>query len=419
VLSTTKVLPRRVAVIGAVLMLGLAWVVGASQLTRASAATIDNAITSVSIKQASAGPNTAMELDLTWAVPDSSNSGDTFTLKLPAALSSMTTSFDLLAPDSSVVAKATVVNGLVTFTLTNYVDTHNNVHGSAFFAVRWSKAESSVTGPVTLDFTAGSEVFHDVVTKTGTGTTAPRTNPHKSGFWTNVGTVTGTDALTWTLDSGSGPFNTAKFTDHLSAGQTYDCSTLRFRLLKIDSTGAITSIATLPASKVISSSCTTSSLSATLGPAVAGQVLRVTYMTDVTDPNLTTYSNSADINIDGTKTSTVSSSVKVQKAGGSGSGNTPSSSSTSATSTHTSPSSTHTSPSSTHTSPSVSGTSIHASPSGKPTVLGVKLTAGSSPKSLAFTGASVGPALLVAALLVGAGLLLLVGVQLPSQQRRH
>ena len=337
----------------------------------------------------------------------------------------MTTAFDLLAPDGSVVAKAAVVNGLVTFTLTNYVDTHNNVHGSAFFSVRWSKAESQVTGPVSLDFKAGSEVFHDVVTKTGVGTTAPRTSPHKAGFWTTQGTVTGTDALTWTLDSGSGPFNTAKFTDHLSAGQAYDCSTLRFRLLKIDANGAITSIATLPASKVIASSCSTSSLTATLGPAVAGQVLRVTYMTNVTDPTLKTYSNSADITIDGTKTSTVSSSVKVQGAGGSGSGNTPSSTATSPTSTHTSPTSTHTSPTSTHTSPTsttttgVSPTSIHGSPSGKPTVLGTKLTAGSSPTSLAFTGANVGPALLVAALLVGAGVLLLVGVQLPSQQRRH
>ena len=81
--STAKVLPRRVAIIGAVLMLGLAWVIGASNLTRASAATIDNAITSVSIKQTQAGPNTAMELDLNWAVPDSANSGDTFTLQLP------------------------------------------------------------------------------------------------------------------------------------------------------------------------------------------------------------------------------------------------------------------------------------------------------------------------------------------------
>lgn len=421
-LSTAKVLPRRVAIIGAVLMLGLAWVVGASQLTRASAATIDNAITSVSIKQPSAGPTTPMTLNLTWAVPSSAQSGDTFTLQLPGELSAMTTSFDLLAPDGSVVATATVVNGLVTFKLTNYVDTHDNVHGAAFFSVRWSKSVSTVTGPVNLDFTAGSKVFHDTVDKTGT-TSVPRTGPHKSGFWTRLGTVSGTDALTWTIDSGSGPFATATFTDHLSAGQSYDCSTLRFRVLTLDSSGSITSIQPLTAKKVLSSSCTTSSLTAKLGPAAAGQALRVVYQTNVTDPNLATYSNSADISINGSKTTTVSSSLKTQKAGGNGSGDTKSPS-TSPTSTHTSPSTSPTSTHTTSTTSSVSPTSIHStttSSTGKPTVLGVKLTAGASPKSLAFTGANVGPALLVAGLLVGAGVLLLLGVRLPSpsQQRRH
>ncbi len=172
-LSTAKVLPRRVAIIGAVLMLGLAWVVGASQLTRASAATIDNAITSVSIQQPSAGPNTPMKLNLTWAVPSSAQANDTFTLQLPGELTALTTGFDLLAPDGSVVATATVVNGLVTFKLTNYVDTHDNVHGAAFFSVRWSKSVSTVTGPVNLDFTAGSKVFHDTVNKTGTDDCSP------------------------------------------------------------------------------------------------------------------------------------------------------------------------------------------------------------------------------------------------------
>ena len=90
-LSTAKVLPRRVAIIGAVLLLGLAWVVGASQLTRASAATIDNAITGINIEQKSAGTYDAMKLDLTWAVPDSASAGDTFTLTLPKELQSSTT----------------------------------------------------------------------------------------------------------------------------------------------------------------------------------------------------------------------------------------------------------------------------------------------------------------------------------------
>jgi uncharacterized surface anchored protein len=414
VLSTVKVLPRRVAIVGALLMFGLAWVVGASHLTTASAATIDNAITSVNIVQGSAGQNTPMKLDLTWAVPDSANSGDTFTLKLPAELDSISTSFDLLAPDGSVVAKATVVNGLVTFTLTNYVDTHDSVHGSAFFYVRWDKSESSVTGPVSLDFTAGSKVFTDTVNKTGvTGT--PRTGPHKTGFWTHQGTVTGTDALTWTLDSPSGPFNTVSFDDTVGPGQTIDCGSVKFRLSTIDASGTVVSSKTLPAGKITAQNCSPTHLTATVGSVVAGQVVRLVYMTNVTDSSLKSYSNSASVTTDGTKTSTVSHSVKVNGAGGSGSGNTPTTTATSPTSTATSPTSTSTT--SKTTSPSVSGTSIHAS--GSPTVLGTKLTAGSSPSALAFTGANVGSTLVVAGLLLGAGILLLLGVQLPSKSRKH
>jgi uncharacterized surface anchored protein len=420
VLPTVKVLPRRVAVSAAVLMLVLAWVVGASHLTRASAASIDNAITGVNIVETSASQSEAMRLDLTWAVPSTAKAGDTFTLKLPGALSSLTTGFDLKAPDGSLVATAKVVNGTVTFTLTNYVDTHVKVHGTAFFSVRWSRSETAVTGPVSLTFTAGSETFHDTVNKTGT-TGRPHTSPHKNGFFTHIGTVTGTDALTWTLDSSSGPFTTAKFTDHLGPGQTYDCSSVSYRLVKLDGSGVVTSVTTLPSGRVIAHSCSTSSLTATLGPAGAGEVLRLFYRTNVTDGSLSEYSNSAQITINGSTTSTVSRSVKVHAAGGNGSGTTGSGS---PTSTHTSPSSTHTTTTSSHTSThttssSVSPTSIHASSIGKPTVLGTKLTAGSSPTALAFTGSNVGSAVLVAALLVGAGVLLLVGVQLPTQQRRH
>ena len=197
------------------------------------------------IVQTTPGPLQAMRLNLTWAVPDSAQAGDTFTLKLPDALDSLTSGFDLLAPDGSVVAIAKVVK-VVTFTLTDYADTHNDGPRAAFFWVRWSKSEATVTGPVHLDFTAGSETFHDTVTKTGTTGAPSRTAPHKNGFCTHIGTVTGTDALSWTLDSSSGPFTTAKFTDSLGPGQTYDCASVRFRLVTLDASGAITSRHTLP-----------------------------------------------------------------------------------------------------------------------------------------------------------------------------
>src|SRR5580765_4603060 len=159
--TTVRVMPRRVAVVTALLMLTLAWVVGATQLTRASAAEINGAITGVNIVQTTAGPAQAMRLDLTWAVPDSASGGDTFTLTLPPELDSVTSGFNLLAPDGSVVAVAKVVGQVVTFTLTSYADTHFDVHGTAFFSVRWDQQNSPTSGPVDLAFTTSTQVFHD------------------------------------------------------------------------------------------------------------------------------------------------------------------------------------------------------------------------------------------------------------------
>ena len=150
---------------------------GPSRLAPASAATIDNAITSVNIKQASAGPNTPMELDMTWAVPDSANSGDTFTLDLPGELKANTTSFVLKAPDGSIVANAVVVNGVVTFTLTDYVDiAQRRQRLGVLLGPVGQRTDSRPTGPYDLDFKAGSKVFHDTVNKTGV-TPVNRTEP--------------------------------------------------------------------------------------------------------------------------------------------------------------------------------------------------------------------------------------------------
>ena len=222
-LSTVRVLPRRVAIVTALVMVLLAWVLGASHLSRASAAQIDGAITGVNIQQTQAGTNTNMRLDLTWAVPDSAAQGDTFTLTLPDELKSVTNGFDLLAPDGSVVAVAHVVGKVVTFTLTDYADTHNDVHGSAFFFVKWDESNLPTVGPVQLDFTTSTTVYHDTVNYTGTGT-IDRTKPRKSGHWVDPNVHSGNDALAWALNSPSGPFNKVTFNDTIGAGQALDCS---------------------------------------------------------------------------------------------------------------------------------------------------------------------------------------------------
>jgi uncharacterized surface anchored protein len=421
-LSTVRVLPRRVAVITALVLLTMAWVLGAAHLKGASAAEIDGAITGVNIQQSQAGTNTNMRLDLTWAVPDSAQSGDTFTLTLPDELKSVTNGFDLLAPDGSVVAVAHVSGKVVTFTLTTYADTHNDVHGGAFFFVRWDQNNLPTEGPVQLDFTTSTTVYHDTVNFTGTGT-IDRTKPRKSGHWVDPNVHSGNDALAWAINSPSGPFDKVTFHDTIGAGQALDCSTLKIQLGKgLDANGDPTTVSPLPAGKIITNTCSTTSLTIAAGPILADQIVIVRYLVDITDPTLPKYTNSATVTVDGTSYGSVSDSIKVPGAGGSGTGTSSTSTSTSPTSTSTSPStsptvsgtSTSTSPS---TSPTVSGTSI--STTGSPTVLPTRITNSGNIGGLALTGSNVGPMLLVSVLLLGGGLVFAMAGRKPQADRTH
>jgi uncharacterized surface anchored protein len=424
-LSTVRVLPRRVAIVTALVMVLLAWVLGASHLSRASAAQIDGAITGVSIQQTQAGTNTNMRLDLTWAVPDSAAQGDTFTLTLPDELKSVTTGFDLLAPDGSVVAVAHVVGKIVTFTLTDYADTHNDVHGGAFFFVKWDQSNLPTQGPVQLAFTTSTTVYHDTVNYTGTGT-IDRTKPRKSGHWADPDVHSGNDALAWALNSPSGPFNKVTFNDTIGAGQALDCSTLKLQLgSNLDANGNAGTVGVLPAGKVIAKTCSTSALHIEAGPIAADQIVIVRYSVDITDSTLPKYTNSADVTVDGTSYGSVSGSIKVPGAGGSGTGtNSPTSTSTSPTSTSTSPTSTSISPTSTSTTSTTSSATVSPTSTsttrGGPTVLPTKLTASSGVAAgLAFTGANIGPLLITSLLLLGGGLVFATAGRKPRSDRKH
>jgi Bacterial Ig domain len=431
-LSTVRVLPRRVAIVTALVMVLLAWVLGASHLSRASAAPIDGAITGVNIQQTQAGTNTSMRLNLTWAVPDAASSGDTFTLTLPDELKSVTTGFDLLAPDGSVVATAHVVGKVVTFTLTDYADTHVDVHGGAFFAVRWDQSNLPTVGPVQLSFTTSTTVYHDTVEYTGTGVgTIDRTKPRKIGHWVDPDVHSGNDALVWTLNSPSGPFDKVTFHDTIGAGQALDCATLKVQLgSNLDANGIPGHVTTLPASKIITQTCSASSLTLAAGPILADQIIRVRYSVDITDPTLPRYTNSADVTVDGTSVGSVSDTVRVPAAGGSGTGTSstssisPTSTSTSSTSTSGSPTSTSVSPTSTSTSSTsssatVSGTSTSTT-SGSATVLPTKISASSAVGAgLAFTGANIGPLLITSVLLLGGGLVFAMAGRKPRSNRKH
>jgi hypothetical protein len=395
VIELRRTTVRRCAIAAVVAGLALFAMFGGLRLPHAAAAAIDGAITNVQVSPPSAGPHDPMRVDVQWAVPDSAGSGDTFTLTLPPELTALTASFDLKAPDGSVVATAKVVNGLVTFTLTDYADSHDRLHGTAFFSVKWDLSTTPTSGPVRLDFTTPTRVFHDTVIKTpGTGTgTVDRTVPRKAGHWVTNGVTAGADALAWVIDSPSGPFDQATFDDSVGPGQAIDCGTVEYQLGSgLDPTGHASMFRTLPANKVLSRSCTATGLKLTAGPILADQIIRIRYSVDVTDPTLTAYQNSVDVTVGATRYGSVTDRVRVHEAGGDGSGTV-----------------------------SPTSTSTTRSPTTTATVLPTKLT--TSPTitaaGLPFTGANVRPMVVLAGLLVGGGALATFAGRGPRTNRKH
>jgi uncharacterized surface anchored protein len=414
---------RRIAIAGIAIACALIWAVGAFRAPGASAAEIDGAITAVSIHPTSAGPFDPLTVDVDWSVPPGAKAGDTFTLTLPAKLTALDDAFDLKDASGHVIATAVVKDGVVTFTLTDFVDTHVDVSGTAFFSVHFDLSKIPGPGPVQLDFASSTKVFPGTVTMTGSGI-QDRNQGAKYGSWTDPsdqGVTHPTDALTFGLESPQGPFHRVVMTDDGGPGMAFDCATIGFyHAFSFDAYGRLVGVTPLPAAQIISQSCTTSTLKVVVGPLAKGEIVGVSYQSTITDPGLASYTNTATVSAN-EDSEPVSATVARYDDGGSGSGSTPSPTSTSPTtsaSPTTSVSPTSTSTSSTSTSSTSSSTSSTTT-TGSATVLPTQLT--SSPPSTAagslpFTGADVAPMLGVAAVLLGGGALLLLAGR---RQRKH
>lgn len=87
-------------------------------------------------------------INFDWAVPDDAVAGDTFSIALPNEIHAENPSpFSLLTDTGEVVASAawSFEPDTVTFTLNNYVETHDNVKGSGYFTVRFNYLLESET----------------------------------------------------------------------------------------------------------------------------------------------------------------------------------------------------------------------------------------------------------------------------------
>ncbi|MFK4637172.1 SpaA isopeptide-forming pilin-related protein [Paenarthrobacter histidinolovorans] len=289
----------------------------------AQAAVIPGAITGVSTGSTSIATGDEVSFTGTWAVPDGSQPGDTFTMQLPDQLAWRgPATFELKNASGDVVAIATVdPSGLVTFTLTDFVLTHSNVSGSLFFQTQFTK-EVTTTGPETLVFKFGETEFPITVEskpgcKENCTTFTPPTTPGSAFGWGDPNdTIAVASTLTPLLTSDS---QTVVLTDTPGPGLEIDCSFVEAWVGPYDSTGHITDIRNSLYPPVID--CTPTQLTVTWQNVPAGNAFRIDLIMNVTDPNRVQYVNSGTQSVDGVPTNFTSRALG-HRAGGTGDGTT-------------------------------------------------------------------------------------------------
>ena len=281
------------------------------------AATITGAITSLTTNATHTQQYDQVDLACTWAVPNGSSPGDTFTLQLPSQLRWFGAStFALKAPDGqSVVTAVAAPTGLVTFTLTDYVRTHQtNVHGDCTFTTQYTAVGTG--GTVTLNFTVGSVVFPVVVGTDGPCTQScppAHSQAVKSTWWTDSTQQRAEsliEAPPTTADT-----STVTLTDTPHPGMAIDCSTVVPAVGRtLDANGQVAQpgdSATHPAHVV----CSPTSLTVTWTALPAGEYTEVQLTNTITDPTLSSYTNAGTVSIGGANVPVASQLIRTDARG--------------------------------------------------------------------------------------------------------
>ncbi|UQX88904.1 Ig-like domain-containing protein [Jatrophihabitans telluris] len=314
------------SLLGALLLLAGALTIAFSG-SSAHAATINNAITDVTVGPSPVALGNQVTTTIKWKVPNGTQAGDTFQLTLDPKLRNLPSSFLLKDANGNVVATASVSNtvpAVITFTMTDFAASHINVSGSAFVKSDFTAAP----GNQTFTYTEPDGTKYSS-TVTVTGSTGPnRAHGQKFGAWTrgDQGRQNPTDFLKWYLETRTGPFTSATLSDTIQSPQLIDCATVA--VLVGDTGGANGSFAHGTTYSGATVTCSTGALTVKLGSATAGQLFRVTFSVSLpaatgADSPAETFANTATetaVSPGGTATYHPGSQMSQADAGGEGSG---------------------------------------------------------------------------------------------------
>lgn len=187
---------------------------------------IPGAVTGVSVSSVNppASSLDGVSFSIAWSVPNASQMGDFFTIDLPAQLQWVNLTFPLYDPDGIQVAQGTVLNGLLTVVLTDYVCGRDAVSGTAFVEGAWKQVSD-------VENTTQTLVFGGVYTvEVGPIPGSDENGPYKVGTWTDPGDqgqAKSAGAIRWSLygsQAKRGGQESVTFTDVASDNWTIDCA---------------------------------------------------------------------------------------------------------------------------------------------------------------------------------------------------
>jgi hypothetical protein len=247
----------------------------------AQAAVIPNPVLNITVSPPNPRLTDPVRTDIQWCVPDSATAGDTFEIALPPELTQLPRGFGLRDPNGVLVAVASIVGtpAVATFTFNDYIDTHLNVCGTAFFESRLD--QSLVPGTtVTLTYVVNhTNTFTPTITIRPGTTTIGRDTAKKGAFFDDVNDecrTVATACLGWFIESALGPFQSVTINDAAAPGTSFECSRVTVRLWSVNGSGQLlNSFDPASAGTTVTITCTPSTLQVVGTNVPSGRLLRV------------------------------------------------------------------------------------------------------------------------------------------------
>jgi len=245
------------------------------------AATIPNPVLNITVTPSNPRLTDPVRTDIQWCVPDSAAAGDNFSIALAPELVGLPHGFDLRDPNGSLVATASIAGtpAVATFTFTDFVDTHVNVCGTAFFE---SRLDSSLVpgNTYTLRYVVdGSATFEPQITIRPGGVPGGRDTAHKGSYFGDPSDQCRTQTqgcLGWFIETRLGPFQSVTITDNGLENASFECNQMSVRLWSVDASGNLqTAFSAAAAGVTVTTTCTPAGFEVKATNIPADRLLRV------------------------------------------------------------------------------------------------------------------------------------------------